>query len=119
MIRDLINTLKELKMIIEKVFKQLQLNRICNSGYDFSTKYLGKSKSYFSVLKTRNNEPTIDTLMMLELTLKKKASFYVNNKYPIFAIRRNQLLTLSNEVSDVRKKRLNDKLKCYEYVVTA
>ena len=67
-------------MELENIFDELHSVHICNSAYEFSTCYLGKSKSYYSVLKTKEIEPSIETLSMLEIALKNKASEYTNDK---------------------------------------
>ena len=98
-------------MEIQNIFKELREVYLCESAYDFSTNYLGKSKSYYSVLKANNVNPSIGTLATLETALKEKAKACENQKYKIFAVRRDQLLTLSERVSTLRQKQCINKLK--------
>ena len=97
-------------MELQKIFEELHSNRLCKSAYDFSTNYLGKSKSYYSVLKANKIKPSINTLAILETALKKKASDFNNDRYEIFTLRRKQLLSLSASVSTMRNQRCIDRL---------
>ena len=100
-------------MQLQNIFEELHGVRLCKSAYDFSTNYLGKSKSYYSVLKASKAEPSIDSLAILELALREKASEYENDKYEIFTVRRNQLLSLCDRVCALRHQRCADELgKC-------
>ena len=101
-------------MQLQKIFEELHGVRLCNSAYDFSTNYLGRSKSYFSVLKANQAKPSIDTLAILETALREKASDYDSDEYEIFTVRRNQLLSLSASVSTMRNQRCIDALSEYE-----
>lgn len=92
-------------MELQNIFEELHNVHVCKSGYEFSTHYLGKSKSYYSVLKALEAEPSIDALSILETALKEKASEYTNDKYEIFRIRREQLLSLSDKVGAMREHR--------------
>jgi hypothetical protein len=98
-------------MQLQKIFEELNGIRLCKSAYDFSTNYLGKSQSYYSVLKANKVKPSIDTLAILEIALKEKASDYENDKYEIFSLRRKQLLSLSNSVGEIRNQHCIAKLK--------
>ena len=42
------------------------------SAYQFSEKYLGRSRNYYSVLKARNMEPSIGAILTLEYELQKQ-----------------------------------------------
>jgi hypothetical protein len=99
---------------LQAIFEELHGIRLCKSAYDFSTNYLGKSQSYYSVLKANEVKPSIDTLAILEIALKEKASDYENDKYDIFTLRRKQLLSLSNAVSEIRNQRCIDALSKYD-----
>ena len=73
-------------MELQNIFEELHGVHLCESAYDFSTNYLGKSKSYYSVLKANNVNPSIDTLAILEVALKEKAGYYEHGKYEIFTV---------------------------------
>jgi len=55
--------------MIEEIYKDLKKQKKCNSGYQFSREFLGKSNSYYSVLKARKEEPTLDVITVLEYVL--------------------------------------------------
>ena len=95
--------------MIDLVFEQLRNDHVCGSAYQFSKEFLGKSPSYYSVLKARKKQPTTNVLFTLEFTLRNKAEFYSNNNYPYFIRTRNHLLTLSSKVKDYRESKvMND-----------
>ena len=101
-------------MELQKIFEELRNVHVCKSAYEFSTSYLGRSKSYYSVLKVKEIEPSIEALSMLEIALKDKALSYANDKYEIFTVRRKQLLSLSEKVNVLRQQQCIDKLKMVE-----
>lgn len=98
-------------MELQDIFEELNEVRLCKSAYDFSTNYLGKSKSYYSVLKANKSEPSICTLAVLETALEEQANDYDNDKYEVFAARRNQLLSLSDRVRALRQQHCMDRIK--------
>ena len=106
-------------MVLEDVYKKLHKERLCDSAYDFSKNYLGKARSYYSVLKARNAEPSTEALVMLELSLKDRASMFESDRYEFYSRLRNGLLSLSKEVRDYRNKQCMDRLreKKYEVIV--
>ncbi len=63
-------------MIIGNVYKQLRSDSVCKSAYEYSRDFLGRSSSYYSVLKAQEREPSSDVLLILEVALKKKAELY-------------------------------------------
>ena len=95
-------------MLIESIYQKLHDQNICGSGYDFSVRFLGKSPSYYSVIKTRNQNPTTDVLFTLEFSLERKAKEYSSNRYPFFIRTRNRLLQLKKEVRKYREKKIMD-----------
>ncbi len=97
-------------MQIENIYKELKNCQLCESGYDFSENYLGKSKSYFSVLKARKELPSIEALVLLEVSLKEKARMFDDDGYEIYKIRRKQLLSMSEEVGRIRADRCKRRL---------
>lgn len=98
-------------MYLEGIYERMRDSHLCESAYEFSTVYLGKAESYYSVLKARNMEPSIDALVTLELSLINKASYYNDTATPFIVNTRNKLLRLSEEVSNYRTERTQDKLK--------
>ena len=98
-------------MKLQNIFEELNKVYLCDNAYEFSTQYLGKSKSYYSVLKTNKLNPSISTLAVLEMALKNKASEFVDDRFDIFAVRRKQLLKLSDTVKAMRNQRCIAKLK--------
>lgn len=60
-------------MKIQSVYEELKGANLCKSAYDFSVVYLGKNRSYYSVLKATRSEPSIEALVMLDYVLALKA----------------------------------------------
>ena len=106
-------------MKIKEIYEQLHEANLCDSAYDFSENYLGKAKSYYSVLKARNAEPSTDALVMLELSLKDKALVFESDTYEFYSRLRTGLLLLSNEVRDYRDRRCIERLRESQYGVAA
>ncbi len=52
-----------------KIYKILSEMGLTKSQYDFSANWLGQSRSYYSVVKTRRRRPSIKSLMILYLKL--------------------------------------------------
>lgn len=101
-------------MELQAVYEELHNTHMCKSAYDFSTDYLGKSKSYYSVLKASKAVPSIEALSMLENALSEKAIHYDNRKYEAYNIKRKQLSSLSNTVGAMRNERCVAKLKAID-----
>ncbi len=91
-------------MELKVIFDELHKVKLCNSAYEFSTNYLGKSKSYYSMLKSKNMEPSIDALSILELVLNEKASLCVGDKFGIVKTRRKKLLKLCKKANALKKQ---------------
>ena len=53
-------------MFLKEILTELKARKKCTSGYQFGPTYLGKSKPYYSVLKARNEEPSLDAIVVLE-----------------------------------------------------
>ena len=59
-------------MKIDNIYEQLKATNLCQSGYDFSVNYLGKTKSYYSVLKARQQTPSLEALVNLDYVLRQQ-----------------------------------------------
>ena len=92
--------------MIDMVFEQLRNDSVCKSAYQFSREFLGKSSSYYSVLKTRKQNPSTDVLFTLEYALENKAKLYSRNNYPFFIRTRNHLLQMKEEVRRYRENKI-------------
>lgn len=93
-------------MIIEYVYEQLRNDNVCSSAYEYSKDYLGKSSSYYSVLKAQKREASNTVLLTLELALEKKAEFYANDKIPYFIRTHNHLLEMLKAVKSYREQQI-------------
>ena len=90
-------------MLLEDTYNQLRFCNIVNNAYEFSTDFLGKNKTYYSVLKTRKLEPSVDTLIYLEIKLADTASFYKKYNYPHFKSTYNHLAILIERLHKANK----------------
>jgi hypothetical protein len=100
-------------MKIQNIFEELNKGYLCDNAYEFSTAYLGKCKSYYSVLKANKLNPSISTLAVLEMALIRKADEYLDDEYNICKRRRKHLLKLSNSVKLMRQQQCDARLKLY------
>ncbi len=87
--------------MIERIYDTLKKEHFCASAYDFSERFLGKSKSYYSVIKTRHSNPSIDAIITLENVLQRKASLLPSDN-PIFARGKRLLSDLHADVSNYK-----------------
>lgn len=101
-------------MIIDYVYEQLRSDSVCASAYEYSKEFLGRSASYYSVLKAKKREPSFNVLLMLEVALKKKAELYENPKYPFIIRTRNHLLEMHKAVKDYRERQIMMKFITYK-----
>lgn len=67
------------------------------------------------MLKARDGKPSIEALAMLEVSLREKALVFDDDSYDIFRERRNQLLSLSDEIKRIRISRCARRLKELQY----
>ena len=93
-------------MIIDYVYEQLRNDSVCESAYKFSREFLGRSSSYYSVLKAQKREPSNTVLLTLEIALKKRAELYVNPRYPFIIRTRNHLLEMHEAVKKYREQQI-------------
>ena len=100
--------------MIDLVYEQLRNDSVCASACQFSREFLGRSSSYYSVLKARKQHPTTDVLFTLEYALKNKAEAYSSNRYPFFIRTRNHLLQLQADVREYRENRIMNKFMSYK-----
>ena len=59
-------------MYLEDLYQEMRAAQLVASAYEFSEKYLGRSRNYYSVLKARNMEPSIAAIVSLEYALQKQ-----------------------------------------------
>lgn len=55
---------------VENVYSALRELGLTQSQYDFSQRWLGQCQSYFSVTKARGGEPSVRSLLFLDLQLQ-------------------------------------------------
>lgn len=92
-------------MLIEQVFDELQNEKLCDNAYDFSVRYLGKSKSYYSVIKARNEMPSIAAIATLEMALKNTVFLFSNSSHPVINKTHQSLQELYGKVGHYRESR--------------
>ena len=98
-------------MYLEKHYRELREADLCTNAYEFSERFLGKSRNYYSVLKARNLEPSIDALVSLEYALQKQAENlqHANLKQSRTAL--GCLLMLERDVARYRDLRCDQKIR--------
>lgn len=98
-------------MYLEKHYRELREADLCASAYEFSERFLGKSRNYYSVLKARKLEPSIDALVSLEYALQKQVEDLhgANSKNSRTAL--GCLLMLERDVVRYRDLRCDQKIR--------
>ena len=94
-------------MLIESIYQKLYKQNLCDSGYDFSVRFLGKSRSYYSVLKARKEEPSIAAIATLEIALKNTSGLF-SDRHPVLTKTRITLQDLAVDVGQYREQRSNE-----------
>jgi|GEM_PF-4240410 len=97
-------------MIIEDVFEQLKNDNVCRTAHEFSEDFLGRSPSYYSMLKARRREPSTETLITLEHALRSTATIFASNRYPYFVRTHKHLLDLVESVRAFRTTKANERI---------
>lgn len=96
-------------MLLEEVYAQLKRQHLCSSAYEFSVTYLGKSPSYYSVLKTRGAEPSTEVIVNLETALRKTAGMF-SDRHPILTKTRQDVLSLHHRITERRTRDAEERL---------
>lgn len=94
-------------MELQEVYNELKQLNLCKSAYDFSVEYLGKDRSYYSVLKATNTPPSIEALVMLDFALTQNVRELGNSDHPV--IQRTYIAC--DRMSSEIKQAINDKCK--------
>ena len=95
--------------MIESIYNKLHDQNICDSAYDFSVRYLGKSRSYYSVIKSRKEQPSMEAISTLEIALKNTSSLF-SDRHPVLTKTRITLQDLAVDVGQYREQRSNELL---------
>lgn len=86
-------------MRLQDVYLQQRSMNLCKSKYQFSSGFLGMSKSYYSsVILTRNEQPSIYVLSTLEYALKWLAALLNTDENILISKAIDKLLWLAEQV---------------------
>lgn len=85
-------------MKITDVYQQLKACHLCKSGYQFSREYLGRTDSYYGVLKLKNTEPSVQVLLTLYYSLHKRIDALSGGNNPVLLHARLHLKMMAVEV---------------------
>jgi hypothetical protein len=85
------------------IYETLNKIDLCDSAYSFSTDYLGKSKSYYSVLKAKEKEAGIDSILWLETVLREKIRDYSKFDYQRYKEKKDELVKLHKLANQLSK----------------
>lgn len=96
-------------MYLEKLYREMRDAQLVASAYEFSEKYLGRSRNYYSVLKARNMEPSIGAILALEYALQKQVDIAGMGSAEDGKVALGHLLVLSHDVASYRNERCERK----------
>jgi len=85
-------------MIIDDIYNELKNDDIVKNAFEFSTKFLNKNKSYYSVIKTRQQLPNLETMLYLDEMLNETADFYSKYNYPHFKRKNKRINELIHQL---------------------
>lgn len=86
-------------MQIQEIYEELKEGHLCKSGYAFSRDYMSKDRSYYSVLKARGQEPSIEAWVMLNYALQQRGQLLRDSKSRVVLEAAERLNTLQAKVS--------------------
>lgn len=110
-----INTIgarKRRHMYLENLYQEMRNAQLVGSAYEFSEKYLGRSRNYYSVLKARNMEPSIAAIVSLEHSLQKEVDIAGATNTESGKVALSCLLMLSHDVASYRNERCERESDC-------
>lgn len=70
--------------ILATAYKELKRSELAKSQYEFSARWLGKGRSYYSWLKSRQAEPSIEALTCLLVRMDRKIELLEADPDPWF-----------------------------------
>jgi len=91
-------------MELDNIYRTLNEINLCDSAYEFSCDYLGKSKGYYGVIKSKEVSPSIDSILMLEEVLLEKIQDYSKYDYETYQQKKGQLTDLFKQAEQLRKE---------------
>lgn len=91
---------------IEEIYLTLRMHHLCSSGYDFSVRFLGKSKSYYSVLQVRGAQPSVEAISTMEKEINKLVRYISYSQIKSVKAMNTTLLNLSEQLSHYRQAQL-------------
>ena len=87
-------------MKIQECYKELRKVHLTKSGYHFSRHFLGKNRSYYSVLVARDSEPSIEAMTTLYYSLTHQSSLLESSDSAFIIRARNKVNELKISVSN-------------------
>lgn len=98
-------------MNIHTIFSSLKKSRCCSNAYDFSENYLGRTKSYYSVLKARNLEPSLEAVLNLEYKLEELRTDLENDDEESLRNAATRLAIVSEQVAHYKQERCKKNIR--------
>ena len=98
-------------MELQTIYDELKELNLCKSAYDFSVDYLGRDRSYYSVLKATDKEPSIEALVILDYALTEDASRLCNSDHPVIQRAHTTISGLSTEIRQAINIKARNSLK--------
>ena len=98
-------------MELQEVYNELKQLNLCKSAYDFSVEYLGKDRSYYSVLKATNTPPSIEALVTLDFALTESAKQLCRSDHPVVQRAQVSVGRMSSEIKQAISDRCKSSLK--------
>ena len=92
-------------MELTEIYTTLKQRKLCKNAYDFSERYLGKNKNYYSVIKARKRQPSIQALTTLLITLHERIDSLNGENHYVIKAARNDLKQLSQQIQTQIKTR--------------
>ena len=92
--------------ILATAYKELKRSELAKSQYEFSARWLGKGRSYYSWIKSAKAEPSIEALARLLFRIDQKIELLDSDPDPYFPEVSAHDATVLKELRDQLSKEL-------------
>jgi len=93
-----------MNLLIDDLYVQLKEIGVVQNKSDFSERWLGKEKSYYRGLLSKQREPSVDALAFCATKLRASSIYVAPSKKRLFGKLANQCL---DEVLSAKARQLN------------
>lgn len=98
-------------MQLQEIYEELKRVNLCKTGYAFSRDYMCKDRSYYSVLKAKRREPSVEAWVILGISLQRLEKNCSSSHREQLQSNAQKLRTLQEVVSLVIANKCESKIR--------